>query len=56
VKHVYILESLDSGLFYVGITDDPDARLTGRPAYAEIPTVADQNLYRLQRRETGLRF
>ena len=28
MKYVYILESLDSGHFYVGITDDLRARLT----------------------------
>ena len=28
MKYVYILESLNSEHFYVGITDDPDARLT----------------------------
>ena len=27
MKYVYILESLDAAHFYVGIADDPDARL-----------------------------
>ena len=27
MKYVYILESLDSEHFYIGVTDDPDARL-----------------------------
>jgi predicted GIY-YIG superfamily endonuclease len=28
MKYVYILESLDGGHFYIGITDDVPARLT----------------------------
>ena len=58
MKYVYILESLDSEHFYVGITDDLDARLAKHnagevPAHLEIQALAIEDLYRVQRRETG---
>jgi GIY-YIG catalytic domain len=63
VKYVYILilESLDSEHFYVGIADDPDARLTKHNAgevthTSKVQAVANQNLCRLPRRETGVRI
>jgi putative endonuclease len=36
MKYIYILESLDSEHFYVGITDDPRARLAKHNA-GEVP-------------------
>ncbi len=36
MKYVYILESLDSGHFYIGITDDLRARLAKHNA-GEVP-------------------
>ncbi len=50
MKYVYILESLNSAHFYVGITDDLRARLTKHnagDAYFEIRTLADKNLHRV---------
>ena len=53
MKYVYILESLDSQHFYVGITDDLRARLAKHNA-GEVPhtskwTLADKDLRRVQR-------
>ena len=44
MKYVYILESLDSEHFYVGITDD----LRSEPHF-QIRTLEDQDLCRIQR-------
>ncbi|MGY4300690.1 putative GIY-YIG superfamily endonuclease [Bradyrhizobium sp. i1.4.4] len=54
MKYVYILESLDSGHFYIGITDDLRARLAKHNA-GEVPhtskygPMAHQDLHRFQR-------
>lgn len=48
MKYVYILQSLSDEHFYIGITDDLDARLTkhnsGEVTHAEVQTVANQEL------------
>jgi predicted GIY-YIG superfamily endonuclease len=62
MKYVCILESLDSGHFYSGITDDVRARLAkhnageAARAHFEIQTVAVEDLSRVQRREAGSRI
>jgi predicted GIY-YIG superfamily endonuclease len=59
MKYVYILESLDSLHFYVGITDDLRARLAKHNA-GEVPhtsrALANAHLLCIQRRGTGVRF
>ena len=52
MKYVYILESLDSLHFYVGITDDVRARLTKHNA-GEVP---HSSKYRPWRLETYVAF
>src|SRR4051812_46329485 len=47
VKYVYILESLDSLHFYVGITDDLRARLTKHNA-GEVPHTSKYGPWRLK--------
>jgi predicted GIY-YIG superfamily endonuclease len=51
MKYVYIIESLNSEHFYVGITDDLRIRLAkqcGRGApHIEIPSLEDSNLHRI---------
>ena len=61
MKFVYILGSLDSEHFYVGIADDPDTRLVKHNAgevthHPEVQAVANKDLHRLQRRKTGVRI
>ncbi len=47
VKYVYILESLDSKHFYVGITDDLRARLTKHNA-GEVPHTSKYGPWRIK--------
>jgi putative endonuclease len=47
VKYVYILESLDSKHFYVGITDDLRARLAKHNA-GEVPHTSKYRPWRLR--------
>jgi putative endonuclease len=47
LKYVYILESLDSRHFYVGITDDLRARLTKHSA-GEVPHTSKYGPWRLK--------
>lgn len=47
MKYVYILESLDSLLFYVGITDDLRARLAKHNA-GEVPHTSKYGPWRLK--------
>ncbi len=47
MKYVYILESLDSLHFYVGITDDLRARLRKHNA-GEVPRTSKYGLWRLK--------
>lgn len=47
MKYVYILESLDSLHFYVGITDDLRARLTKHNA-GEVPHTSKYGPWRLK--------
>ena len=60
MKYVYILESLDSLHFYIGITDDLRAGLQSTmPARCRThrsTAVAHQDLHRFQRREAGRRI
>jgi hypothetical protein len=55
MKYVYILESLDSEHFYVGITEDLRVRLAkhnaGEVSHFEIWTLAAEDLHRIQRRK-----
>ena len=48
MKYVYVLESLDSQHFYIGITDDLRARGEAQcwrsAAHLEVRPMADQNL------------
>jgi predicted GIY-YIG superfamily endonuclease len=51
MKYVYILVSLDTQHFYIGITDDLRARLTKHNAgevHVKVRTLATQDLCRLQ--------
>jgi putative endonuclease len=52
MKHVYILESLDSEHFYVGITDDPQVRLAKHNA----GEVSHTSKYRPWRLKTYIAF
>ena len=58
MRYVYILESLDSLHFYVGITNDLRARLAKHYA-GEVPHTSkygpweDQDIRRIQRRDAG---
>ena len=52
MKYVYILESLDSEHFYVGITEDLRARLAKHnagevPSYFKIRALAAKDLHRV---------
>jgi putative endonuclease len=47
MKYVYILESLDSQHFYVGITDDLRARLAKQNA-GEVPHTSKYRPWRLK--------
>ena len=47
MKYVYILESLDSAHFYVGITDDLRARLAKHNA-GEVPHTSKYGPWRLR--------
>ena len=47
MKYVYILESLDSGHFYVGITEDLRARLAKHNA-GEVPHTSKYGPWRLR--------
>jgi predicted GIY-YIG superfamily endonuclease len=47
VKYVYILESLDSEHFYVGLTDDLRARLAKHNA-GEVPHTSKHKPWRLR--------
>ena len=47
MKYVYILESIDSGHFYVGITDDLRARLAKHNA-GEVPHTSKYRPWRLR--------
>jgi predicted GIY-YIG superfamily endonuclease len=47
VKYVYILESIDSQHFYIGITDDLRARLTKHNA-GEVPHTSKYGTWRLK--------
>ena len=47
MKYVYILESLDAGHFYVGITDDLRARLAKHNA-GEVPHTSKYRPWRLR--------
>jgi putative endonuclease len=47
MKYVYILESLDSAHFYVGITDDLRARLAKHNA-GEVPHTSKYGPWRLK--------
>jgi putative endonuclease len=47
MKYVYILESLDSRHFYVGITDDMQARLAKHNA-GEVPHTSKHGPWRLR--------
>ena len=57
MKYVYILESLDSEHFYVGVTDDLRARLAKHNA-GEVPHTSKygpwriKDLYCVQRRDS----
>jgi hypothetical protein len=60
MKYVYILESLDSQHFYVGITDDLRAisktQRRGSRAHLQIRALADKDLCRVQGSRTGHRL
>lgn len=47
MKYVYILESLDSEHFYVGVTDDPRARLAKHNA-GEVPHTSKYGPWRIR--------
>jgi len=47
MKYVYILESLDSLHFYVGVTDDPRARLAKHNA-GEVPHTSKYGPWRMR--------
>jgi putative endonuclease len=47
MKYVYILESLDSGHFYVGVTNDLRARLAEHNA-GEVPHISKFKPWRLR--------